>query len=968
MFKKTQVCSAALMALGGALVLAAVPAAAQTAERIEITGSRIRSLNADSPSPLQAVTVEEIQSSGVVNIQELLQKNPTLGSQNNISRNNSNFLTTGAGVATVELRNLGTSRTLVLVNGRRFVSGVPGDSSVDLNSIPTEFIERVDLLTGGASSTYGSDAVAGVVNIIYKRNFEGLEFNVRHGQSEKSDDKTSTASLTWGVNSGNGKGNIMTHLAYTNEGAVYSRNRDRSAVDQASTGAFVTGDPAEIFAVTRPFYSSFAPQGRFFINPGIDTQSRTFDASGNVIPFSTNGPAGDGVGATGYNRSAARTIAVPVERYLFATKGYYNLNDDTSVFMEGTYALTKAKSQIEPYPLDSTSIYDPSGNVPAEFLVNGALTRNPLVPDSIYNLLGSVRDNDGARQFSFTRRLADIGDRSSRVERNTFRLVTGLQGALLKRFDYDLYIGYGSTGESQTGNGQVNVNSFRNALEAIPGPSGTPICRDALARAQGCVPINLFGFNSISPAAAKYVAAPSSLSTSITQRLVGGNISGEVLKMPAGPLGLAVGFEYRKETSRSEFDALTQAGLNAGNAAPSTIGEFNVKELYAEVKVPLLRDLPAVKSLSLTAAARASDYSTVGTTTSWNGGLEWVPINDVKLRLTVAQSTRAPNISELFDPALQTFPPGLADPCVNVTATSSSAVSVACRNAPGVNANIAANGKFTLNQSDLQGISGFNRGNPNLKEEVGKSYTAGLVLTPSQLRGAAFTVDYFDIKIDDAILLTPRQFILQQCYGGDAAYCRFITRRPNQVGANSAGSIEFLDAEQGNSGSKATSGVDLTASYIGKIGPGNFLGKLSYTRLITGYDIPSPGSDKDYFAGELGAAKDRAILNLGYKFQGFGVSLQTTFIGKSSLDDQFLASNFNLPRDSIQIGSKVYNDLQFTYDWKKTQFYFGIDNATNTNPPPIITGIQGSDTGTETAANTYDPIGRRYYVGVRTSF
>ena len=239
MFKKTQVCSAALMALGSVLVTTALPAAAQTAERIEITGSRIKSLNADSPSPLQTVSVEEIQASGAVNIQELLLKNPTLGTPS-ISRTNSNFFTTGAGVATVDLRNLGTARTLVLVNGRRFVSGVPGDSAVDLNSIPTEFIERVDLLTGGASSTYGSDAVAGVVNIIYKRNFEGLEMNLRTGQSDKSDDKTSTASLTWGVNSGNGKGNIMTHLAYTNEGAVYSANRDRSAVDQASTGAFVT--------------------------------------------------------------------------------------------------------------------------------------------------------------------------------------------------------------------------------------------------------------------------------------------------------------------------------------------------------------------------------------------------------------------------------------------------------------------------------------------------------------------------------------------------------------------------------------------------------------------------------------------------------------------------------------------------------------------------------------------------------
>lgn len=970
MFKKTQVCSAALTLLGGALMLAAaLPAAAQTAERIEITGSRIKSLNADSPSPLQSVTVEEIQSSGAVNIQELLLKNPTLGTPT-LSRTNSNFFTTGAGVATVDLRNLGTARTLVLVNGRRFVSGVPGDSAVDLNSIPTEFIERVDLLTGGASSTYGSDAVAGVVNIIYKRNFEGVEANIRTGQSDKRDDKTSTASLTWGVNSANGKGNIMTHLGYTNQGAVYSNKRDRSAVDQISTGYAVTGDPADAFAVTRPFLSSFAPQGRIFISPGVTGASRTFDASGNVIPFSTNGPDGDGIGATGYNRSEARTIAVPVERYLFATKGNYNLNDDLSVFMEGTYALTKARTRLEPLPLNSTDIYKPDGNVAAEFLVNGALVRNPLVPDSIYNLLGAARNADGARQYSFTRRLSDIADRSSRAERNTFRLVTGVQGSFLSRFDYDLYIGYGSTGESQVGNGQVNVANFRNALEAIPGAGGTAVCRDPIARTQGCVPISIFGYNSISPDAARYVAAPSSLSTSVTQRLVGGNISGEILKLPAGPLGMAVGFEYRKETSRSEFDALTQAGLNAGNAAPSTIGEFNVKELYAEFKIPLLKDLPAIKSLALTAAARASDYSTVGSTTSWNTGLEWAPVNDVKVRLTGAQSTRAPNISELFDPPQQTFPTGLADPCVGVTATSTSEVSAGCRAAPGVAANIAANGSFTLNQSDLQGISGYNRGNPTLKQEVGKSITAGLVLTPSQLRGMTFTADYFDIKIDDAIVGTPRQFILQQCYAGNAALCQFITRRATQVGSNSAGSISFIDSAQTNSGEKATSGIDLTASYAGKVGPGNFTGKIAYTRLISGYDIPLPGSDKDYFAGEVGAAKNRAVMNLGYKYQGFGVALQTTYIGRSSLDDQFLATAFNdpLPRDAISVGAKVYNDLQLTYDWKKTQFYFGVDNVLNTKPPALISGLPGNTTGAETDAGTYDAIGRRYYVGVRTSF
>ena len=971
MFKATRVVAALTAAFGSALLVspswAQTPAAAAP-ERVEITGSRIRSLAAESPSPLQTLSAIDIQSSGAVNIQDLLLKNPTLGTPG-ISRTNSNFSTASAGVATIDLRNLGSARTLVLVNGRRFVSGVPGSSAVDLNAIPTEFIERVDLLTGGASSAYGSDAVAGVVNIIYKRNFEGLAVNVRTGQSEKNDDKTTTAGLTFGVNAPDGRGNVMAHLGYSKQGAVYSSRRDISAVDQASTGAFITGEPADIFSVTRPFYSSFAPQGRVFINPGVNTQSRTFNSTGGVTTWSTNGPAGDGVGATGFNRSDFRTIAIPTERFLLATKGDYNLSQSHTAYMEGTYALTKTVTRLEPFPLDSNQIFPTSGQVASEFLVNGSLVRNPLVPDAIYNLLGSVRNADGARMYSFTRRLSEVGNRASVADRSTYRFVTGLKGELFKGWDYDLYFGYGSTSEAQTGNGQVNVANFRNALEAVPGANGVVQCRDAIARTQGCVPINIFGFNRISPAALAYVSAPSSLSTAVTQRLFGGSVSGELAKLPAGALSLAAGFEHRKETSRSEFDALTQAGLNAGNAQPATKGQFSVSELYAEARLPLLKDVPAVKSLTATAAVRGSDYTTSGRTTSWNTGLEWEPVADVRVRATAAQSTRAPNISELFDPPQQTFPTGLSDPCVGVTATSTTAVSAACRAAPGVNANIAANGGvFRLSQADLQGISGFNRGNPVVKQEVGKSYTVGLVFTPSAVRGLTLTADYFDIKIADAIVSTPRQFILQQCYTGNALFCQFITRRATPSGASSAGSISFIDSTVTNSGELATRGLDLTASYNAKMGPGAFSGKMAYTRLMDGYTIPLPGSDKDYFAGEVGAARDRMALTLGYKWMGFGISSQTTYIGKSSLDDQFLSSNFDLPRDSVKVAAKVYNDFQFTYDWKKTQFYVGMDNAFGTKPAPIITGLPGNVTGAETAADVYDAIGRRYYVGVRMSF
>jgi iron complex outermembrane receptor protein len=977
MFKRSKVASAALVALGGALAGSAL---AQDAQRVEITGSRILSINAESPAPIQVLTAEDIAASGVTNVQDLLLKNPTFGVPT-FSRTNSNFLTSSAGVSTIDLRNLGIARTLVLINGRRVVAGIPGESAVDLNTIPTQFVERIELLTGGASSTYGSDAVAGVVNIILKKDYEGFNVDYKYGVSEKGDDKRHELALTWGATTANGKGNLMGHFGYSKQGAVMSKDRSQTAIDQVDLG-LLTGDVADFFTAQRPFFSGFAPQGRFF----HDTGSFTYDANGNVIPFSTNGPLGDGVGATGFNRTAFRTIAVPTERFLFASKGSYEFAPDHRAFFEGTYAASQTKSVLEPYPLGAEDVFPASGGqVPAEFFVGNQLVRNPMVPDALYNLISDT-DGDGLRDYYFTRRMAELGNRGNVADRDTFRMIVGLEGKLFRGWDYSVYAGYGATKESQTSSGQVNVLNFRNALESVAdindidgdGNTTEAICRDANARAQGCVPVNIFGFNAISPAAAQYIQAPGLLATFTSQKLLGGSISGEPFSMPAGPVGVAVGFEYRDEFSRAEFDPLQQAGLNAGNAIPRTEGSFDVKELFAEIRLPLLKDAPFAKALNLTGAVRGGKYSTVGNTLSWNAGLDWA-LNDMfTLRATSALSTRAPNINELFSPPSQDFPTGLNDPCTGVTATSTTAASAACRADPGVAANIAANGVFTLNQADIQGISGFNRGNPNLEEEKGKSWTLGLAFKPrgmGYLDNFALTVDYFNIKIDDAIVPTPRQFILDQCYAGDASFCQFIVRRPAAVGANSAGSLEFIDSGVSNSGGLATEGVDFTVNFADRVGPGRLSAALSYTHLLEGYEIPLPGAARDPFMGEIGAPRDKFTLKLGYKWNAWSINTQITHVAASALDDQFLAG-FECPFNSgiacapgsIKVPAKTYTDLGLSYQLNKTvQLYGGIDNLFDTKPP-LLSSMPGGDTGTETNAGTYDPIGRRYYVGVRAQF
>ncbi len=970
-----------------AAALISTPAWAQDAQAVEdaptegaivVTGSRIRTDSTlTAPSPLQVVNEAAIEQSGVVNLQEVLLENPVFGTPG-ISRTNSNFSTASAGVSTVDLRNLGTARTLVLVNGRRFVAGVPGSSAVDLNVIPTQFVDRIDILTGGASAIYGSDAVAGVVNIVYKENFEGIELGGQIGMSEEGDDVRRQLNLTTGGNFGDGRGHFVTHLGYSKEGSVFSRDRTRSAVDQASTGAFFTGDPADFFTIRRPFFSSFAPQGRFFRAPGVT--AGTFNANNEFIPgFSTNGTATRP--ADGFNRSAFRTIAIPTERYLIAANAGYDVSDDIEVFTELTYAKTKTKTELEPFPLSSFDLFPATGgffNIENR-LANGTIAVNPFVPAP---LLAVLQDNngDGLRDVSFTRRLSDVALRGNRANRDTYRVLVGAKGGLFADWNWDAFYAFGETTENQVSTGQFNVVNFRNALNVTRDGAGNLVCLDPQAREEGCVPVNVFGRNTINAAGLAYIDAPSFLSTDTTQTLAGANASG-TLGDPfgLGAIGVAVGVEYREEFSDSQFDALQAAGLNGGNAIPRTTGKFDVYEAYGEVRVPILQD-SFVHSLSLSGAGRISDYSTVGTVYSYNGGVDFAPIEDIRLTAIWARSTRAPNINELFSPPSQTFPTGLNDPCRGITATTAGTLGTVCRSFPGVNANIAANGGvFTLNQADLQGISGFDRGNPLLGEEKGDSFTARLVVNPRSvdaLRNFGFTATYYNIRVKDAIVGTPRQFILDQCFTqGDPTLCAFVTRRATAEGSSSPGSLDEIDSAVTNSGGLKAEGLDFTLSYFQDLenwglGDGRVSFNVAYTHLLEGFLIPLPGEAPDFFAGETGGAADRAFASLNYANGPFDVSFRGTYIGESFLDDQFLAG-FDLEREDEagRIAPEFYLDIQTRYRVTDTfEFYVGADNVLDNNPPKIISGLPGNVTGTETDAGTYDPIGRRYYAGVKLKF
>ncbi len=954
--------------------------AEEAAPDIVVTGSRIASPSATAASPLQTVGIAQIQQAGAINVQDVLLQNPAFGTPG-ISRTNSSFATQAAGVATVNLRNLGEDRTLVLVNGRRFVSGVPGSSAVDLNVIPTQFLERVDTLTGGASAVYGSDAVAGVVNMIYKTKFDGVQLDGQVGMSQYGDGFDRQINALVGKNFADGRGNVMLFGGYSKQGTVLKRDRfteaGSSAIDSSSL-VYSTGEDADYFTPQRSL-SGYAPQGRYYAGDSIFTYGQDGALRNCASPNGTAGCVnadGSAAGPDGFNRSDFRYLAVPVERYVTAGRANFEVSPALNLFVEGNYAKTKVSTVNEAFPLDSTfSNPRNSGQIAIQSVVGGITYRNPYVPDAIFNAATDT-DGDGLRDIYFDRRLADFGSRTSSATRDMFRIAGGANGKFLDdRFNYEVYGIYGQTKENQVGSGQFNTANFFQALNSYRDPAtGQIVCADPAARAAGCIPANIFGAGALAPTAS-YLAVPTTLSTKVTQTVAGGNVSGKLFSLfGADPVGFSVGTEYRRETSRNDFDLLTQQGLNGNNALPSTAGRFHLWEGFGEVIAPIIQDKPFFQSLSVRGAVRVSDYSTVGTTYSYNFGGEWAPVEDIRFRVMQARSVRAPNINELFQAPQQNFP-SVSDPCIGVTATTGGTLGATCRAAPGVLANIAANGgAFAAKQEDIQGVTSFEAGNRNLQEEKGDSFTAGVVINPRSiraLRNLVVTVDYFNIRIKDAIVQTPLQYILNQCYQqGSAEYCNQITRRPAALGPNSPGSLDQLTTSFLNSGGVKTQGIDTVITYrqdLADIGLDGILGlRGSYTHLISGYTVPLPDADRDYFAGEIGASLDRFTTNASYDIDGVGLTMTGTWISQASLDDQLTGGRPGT-NPLYRVKPQFYLDSQIRFQTNDGfEFYVGGSNLLN-NKPPYLADI-GASAGQDTDAGTYDALGRRYYAGVRINF
>ncbi len=953
----TLIISSAVLAMP-ALAQNAAPAPQDEDETIVVTGSRIARPDLESITPIAVVGSVELQRDAAVNVQDVLQELPQVGIGS--SRTNTNFLTSGNGVATVNLRNLASDRTLVLVNGRRFIAGLAGSSSVDLNNIPTDFIDRVEVVTGGASAVYGSDAIAGVVNFILKDKFDGIQARAQYNITDNGDNPRYFASLTAGTTFGSDdRGSFIGNFSYDKDTGLLSRKR---AISSQDCFYDLCGPAA---------YSSFSPQGRFQLFNAAGAAVNGFNG-GSLFSFDTNNNVIAGGGA-GFNRNAVRRISTPIERYLASGIFNYEVDDHIRAFAEVTYARVRSSSQIEPLALANTDIYDQSpGNI-------GIPITNAFLPQAVrdqvdaYNLTPAGIANP-ITSLGFRRRQNEVFDRSNNNARDTWRVATGLRGDVTNKWSYEVSYVYGHF-KDRTSSEDIDNARYRNALDSIELPDGTIVCRSEAAVAEGCQPINLFGFGTASPEASAYVRAVVPKSESITneQHVVSASLQGSLITLPAGDLGVAIGGEYRKEKSVDDLDILTNTGGNSGNQIPDTVGQFHVWEAFGEVNVPLLRDKPFFNYFGLTGAARYSDYSqgTVGGVFSWNAGAEWEPVSGLRLRGVYAEANRAPNISEFASAPSETFA-GVNDPCDGVTAGPQTgrdaAIDTACRAIPGIANAITNNGEFEYTLADIQGINGFVGGNPNLSEETAKTITLGAVITPQQLPGFSLTIDYFDIKVDKAIGTVGRNLSIEQCLlTGLDDFCDNVIRNAN------TGFVTTVNDQLINISTLRTKGIDFGMRYsrgLGLFGNDRLDLTGNYTYLINFKNQANPSAPVRDFAGTVGLSEHKGTARAAYILDGFTASWQVTYLSKVIGDLDLIDDPDAAPLNSV--GDRWYHDIQLRYDIgedRRFALYLGVDNLFQSRPPFLPgTPFTGSPTGTETAADVYDPFGRRLYVGAQVRF
>lgn len=957
-----------IMFMGG-IALGMAAANAQTAtgeiEKVTVTGSRIRvSTVTEGSSPITVVGAQDIKSDGVKNVESLMNNLPQVFADQGGAVSNG-----ATGTATVNLRNLGSTRTLVLVNGRRLPQGSPLSTAADLNQIPAGLIKRVEVLTGGAGAVYGSDAVAGVVNFIMNDRFEGvqLDFNTSGFNHQQNNDpvqaavnarkfplpgnvgydaRSKDASILMGGNFANGKGNATLFMGYKQDDALLQSQRDFSSCSLGSNAAGFTCTGSG---------TSFP--GRFITDNGSKTVA---DAAGNVRPFTS---------ADQYNFGPLNYLQRPSNRYTFNATANYEINEQAKVYASLGAHNDHTVAQIAPSGLFGLDL---SG-------ANALRFENPLLSPAWKQALGLTAPGQTADALIF-RRNVEGGGRQADIANNSFRAQIGIKGDI-GPWSYDVFGQSARVAYNETYRNEFSVARSFKALDVISDASGKPVCRSfADGTDPACVPYDIFKLGAITPEALKYLQTPGLRSGYTTQKIVGGNINADLgeygIKIPGNSSGVGVSFglEQRSEKLQLETDTQFTSGDLAGQGGPSfgVSGGYTVKEAFGEVKVPILEKMPFAELLSVNGSYRYSDFSTGKKTNSYGVGVEWAPIKMAKLRYSYQRAARAANIVELFTPAGLGLYDNDSDPCAGATPSASAA---ACART-GVTA--AQYGKVL--DSPAGQYNQITGGNANLNPETANSHTLGLVLQP--IKDLSITLDAFSIDVKDVISSVPPTTTLNNCLTtGAASFCNLIHR--DNIGSLWAKNTAFIEANNQNLATRKTTGLDLGANYGMKMaGMGTFGFSVLGTYLKSYKQVNYPGGTEYDCVGLYGSTCGTPLPEWRHKARvtwtspwAVDVALTWRYMSKVLIDKT--SSNPELNPDGAKVvinsvdrelAAQNYLDLSASYNLtKNVSLSGGINNVLDRDPP--ISSKVGSGFGNgNTYPQVYDAMGRRLFMGLTAKF
>lgn len=979
--------------LAGLMAAAAVPVLAQEAspgsnpvdlDRISVTGSRIARTGFVTPSPVTAITAEEIRATGANNIGDLMTRMPALTPSYTLG-NSTRFIGT-AGVGLLDLRGMGTSRTLVLVNGRRHVGATSGSTSVDVNTIPVEWIERVEVITGGASAVYGADAVAGVVNFIMKKSFDGAEIRGQTGMADEGGFNRSFVSVSAGTDFAGGRGNAAIALEYSKQ--------DRFVrTDRAIGREYLVSVPNPNYDSSKPPSESnpqtvlSGPGGNHSISYGGTFTLGTFSATnpatwGNRYQFNPDGTFRkqryDGIVVSNSSctncdfadLNAVADLQPEFDRKSVNTIVNFDLTDNHRLYFEGKYTETESDFLAQPS-------FDTTIRIQRD---------NAFVSPELRALMLA----NGASSLTLNRFNVDAGQRGEHVERNTQRFVFGMEGNLSENWTYDVY---GNWGQSEVKRWNLNnrINErWQAGLDAVIDPAtGQVTCRTTLDPnainphtgrvysafgRDGCVPFSVLGNGQVTQAARDWMNVNSYNFSRIQQSVFSASVAnGSLFSLPAGDVGVAGGVEYRREKSREITDPLAAQGLTFLNAIPNRAGKYDVREAFVETTVPLLADIPGIYNLTMDAAGRWSDYSSIGKTTTWKVGLDWTIIPSLRARGTLSQAVRAPSIGELYNPQSENFAT-VADPC-NYLVTNSNRPATA-KDPALRQANCSALG-IPVGWVDTYTASrpGVSGGNPDLKPERARSFTYGLVWQPEFLQGFGMSIDYWNINLKDAIGAVTAQTNATRCVdspgGVGNAFCDQIVRAPVGGFTDATGrafpeySITRWTALNENLARSRRIGVDLEMDYRFKLAGGDTVVRFVGTRLLQSREWAFQDFPDEYteYVTYVTDPRWRAQLQTKYSLGQWRASWDMTYVdGNLRVTPDSYNSNPG-SQSPIRNGSYVYNNFQFGYRFPgdKIDVYLGIDNAFDKDPP---VNYFGSDVGSA----LYDNVGRYFYMGASYKF